>query len=111
MSATTIAHDGSLTLTVTVTNTGERPCRETVQLYVSDPVAQVTRPLVELTDWRLVDLAPGESREVGFDVRAEQFAYAGRDHTFRVDEGEIVLSTGPDAARLQPVSLTVRSTE
>ena len=111
VSATTIAHDGSLTLTVTVTNTGERPCRETVQLYVSDPVAQVTRPLVELADWRLVDLEPGESREVGFDVRAEQFAYAGRDHTFRVDEGEIVLSTGPDAARLQPVSLTVRSTE
>ncbi len=65
VSATTIAPDGSLTLTVTVTNTGERPCRETVQLYVSDPVAQVTRPLVELTDWRLVDLAPGESREVG----------------------------------------------
>ena len=110
VSASTIAPDGSLTLTVTVANTGERPCRETVQLYVSDPVAQVTRPLVELADWRLVDLAPGESREVGFDVRAEQFAYAGRDHTFRVDEGEIVLSTGPDAARLQPVSLTVRNT-
>ncbi len=69
VSSTTVAPDGSLTLTVTVTNTGERPCRETVQLYVSDPVAEVTRPLVELTDWRLVDLAPGESREVGFDVQ------------------------------------------
>jgi beta-glucosidase len=110
VSSTSVAPDGSLTLTVTVTNTGERRCRETVQVYVSDPVAEVTRPLVELTDWRLVDLAPGDSREVSFDVSAEQFAYAGRDHTFRVDEGEIVLSTGPDSARLQAVSVTVRST-
>jgi beta-glucosidase len=81
-----------------------------VQLYVRDPVAQVTRPLVELTDWSLVDLEPGQAREVTFDVRAEQAAYAGRDLTTRVDEGEIVLLTGPDAAHLSAVSVTVRST-
>ncbi|MER7072992.1 glycoside hydrolase family 3 N-terminal domain-containing protein [Terrabacter sp. NPDC000476] len=107
VSAPTLPLDGSVTLSVTVTNTGERPCRETVQLYFRDPVAEVTRPLVELTDWALVDLAPGEAREVTFDVRADQAAYVGRDLTTRVDEGEIVLLTGPDAARLQPVSVTV----
>jgi beta-glucosidase len=80
-----------------------------VQLYFRDPVAEVTRPLVELTDWALVDLAPGQSREVTFDVHAEQFAYVGRDLTARVDEGEVVLLTGPDSARLQPVSFTLRN--
>lgn len=108
VSSSTITTDGSLTLAVTVTNTGERPCREVVQLYVRDPVAQVTRPLVELTDWALVDLPPGQPREVTFDVRAEQFAYAGRDLTTRIDEGEIVLLTGPDSARLQHISITVK---
>ena len=108
VSSPTVAPDGSVTLTVTVTNTGERPCREVVQLYFRDPVAQVTRPLVELTDWALVDLEPGQAREVTFDVRAEQFAYAGRDLTTRVDEGEIVLLTGPDSARLQPVTITTK---
>ena len=88
---------------------GERPCREVVQLYFRDPVAQVTRPLVELTDWALVDLEPGQAREVTFDVQASRFAYAGRDLTTRVDEGEIVLLTGPDAARLQYVSVTITS--
>ena len=88
---------------------GERPCREVVQLYFRDPVAQVTRPLVELTDWALVDLEPGQAREVTFGVQASRFAYAGRDLTTRVDEGEIVLMTGPDAARLQSVSVTVTS--
>ena len=109
LSSPTMTTDGAVKLTVTVTNTGERPCREVVQLYFRDPVAQVTRPLVELTDWALVDLEPGQAREVTFDVRASHFAYAGRDLTTRVDEGEIVLLTGPDAARLQPVSVTVTS--
>ncbi|MEW1952048.1 glycoside hydrolase family 3 N-terminal domain-containing protein [Terrabacter sp. NPDC080008] len=107
VSAPTMPTDGSVTLTVTVANIGDRPCREVVQLYFRDPVAQVTRPLVELMDWALVDLVPGEAREVTFDVRAEHTAYAGRDLTTRVDDGEIVLLTGPDSARLQPVSVTV----
>ncbi|TQM65142.1 glycoside hydrolase family 3 N-terminal domain-containing protein [Humibacillus xanthopallidus] len=108
VSSPTLATDGSVTVSVTVTNTGDRPCREVVQLYLRDPVAEVTRPLVELTDWSLVDLEPGQAREVTFDVRAEQAAYAGRDLTTRVDEGEIVLLTGPDAAHLGAVSVTVR---
>ena len=37
------------------------------------PSPQVTRPLVELTDWALVDLEPGQAREVTFEVTAEQF--------------------------------------
>jgi beta-glucosidase len=111
VSSPTLPVDGSVTLTVTVTNTGDRPCREVVQLYFRDPVAEVTRPLVELTDWALVDLEPAQAREVTFDVRAEQAAYAGRDLATRVDEGEIVLLTGPDSARLQPVSVTITSPE
>jgi beta-glucosidase len=107
VSSSAIAPDGSVTLSVTVTNTGERACREVVQLYFRDPVAQVTRPLVELTDWALVDLQPGQSELVTFKVHARQFAYAGRDLTARVDEGEIVLLTGPDAARLQSVRVMV----
>ena len=42
----------SITADGEVTNTGERAGREVVQLYFRDPVAEVTRPLVELTDWR-----------------------------------------------------------
>ncbi len=107
-SSSVLSPDGSVTLTVTVTNTGKRPCREVVQLYFRDPVAEVTRPLVELTDWALVDLEPGQAREVTFDVQAEQFAYAGRDLTTRIDEGDIILLTGPDSARLQSVTITMK---
>ena len=109
LSDATLAGDASVALSVTVTNTGDRPCREVVQLYLRDPVAQVTRPLVELTDWAVVELEPGAAREVLFDVRAEQFAYYGRDLTSRVDDGAIELLTGPDAASLQSVTLTIQT--
>lgn len=101
------APGGSATVTVRVTNTGERPCREVVQLYAHDPVADVTRPEVELVAWRAVDLAAGESVEVELPVAATDFAYFGRDLTERVDAGDIVLLTGPDAATLRPVTLTL----
>jgi beta-glucosidase len=109
LSDATLVGEDSVALSVTVTNTGDRPCREVVQLYFRDPVAQVTRPLVELTDWAVVELEPGATREVLFDVRAEQFAYYGRDLTARVDDGAIELLTGPDAASLQSVALTIQT--
>ena len=86
---------------------GLRACREVVQAYFRDPVARVTRPLVELFDWAVVDLEPGASAEVSFDVTPRTFAYTGPELTERVDDGEIVLLTGPDAARLQQVSVTL----
>ena len=95
------------TVTVRVTNTGTRPCREVVQLYAHDPVADVTRPEVELLAWRAVDISPGQSVDVDFPVTAADFAYTGADLAERVDTGEVVLLTGPDAATLRPVTLTV----
>jgi beta-glucosidase len=104
-----LAVDGELVVEVDVTNTGDRAGREVVQLSFRDPVAQVTRPLTELVDWVALDLEPGEKGTATFTVRSDQLAYYGRDNVLRVDPGEIVLSTGPDSARLQSVSVTVRS--
>ncbi|WP_392543817.1 glycoside hydrolase family 3 N-terminal domain-containing protein [Oryzobacter telluris] len=106
LSAASVPVDGgATTLSVRVTNTGERPCREVVQVYAHDPVADVTRPEVELVAWRSVAIAPGASEDVEFALTATDFAYTGRDLTERVDAGEVVLLTGPDAATLRPVSL------
>ncbi|TQJ52299.1 beta-glucosidase [Phycicoccus sp. SLBN-51] len=98
---------GSVRLEVDVTNIGDRAAREVVQLYFRDPVAEVTRPLVELTDWAVLDLDPGETGTAEFTVTAEQFAYFGRDNTARVDAGEIVLQVGPDALTGKRTTLTI----
>lgn len=64
-----------VTATLTVTNTGDRAGRETVQLYVTDPQATVYRPEQELRAFAKVDLAPGESTEVTFTLDARAFAF------------------------------------
>ncbi|RKT79731.1 beta-glucosidase [Terracoccus luteus] len=107
VSAATAPLGGSVSVRVEVRNTGDRPAPELVQLWLRDPVAQVTRPVAELLDWRRVTLPPGGSRVVEFDVGTDAFTYAGRDGTARVDRGEVVLLTGPHAGDLTPVTVTV----
>ncbi|CAH1207416.1 Thermostable beta-glucosidase B [Paenibacillus auburnensis] len=62
-------------VTVTVKNTGSRPGKETVQLYVSDVESSVIRPLRELKGFAKIELQPGEAREVSFTLNKRSFAY------------------------------------
>ncbi len=89
---------GSLKATIEVTNTGSRPGREVVQLYLRDHVAAVTRPIVELADWQTVDIEPGGTATVTFKVTAEMFGYYDREMQWRVDPGEVDVIVGPNAA-------------
>ncbi|MEN3537143.1 glycoside hydrolase family 3 N-terminal domain-containing protein [Microbispora sp. ZYX-F-249] len=90
--------DGMLEARVTVTNTGSRAAEEVVQLYASDPVALVARPVAQLVGFARVPLAPGETREVVFDVPADAFSYTGPDLRRIVEPGVIALTAGPSAA-------------
>ncbi|RKR92521.1 beta-xylosidase [Micromonospora pisi] len=88
---TEIGTDGTVDVSVTVRNTGDRAGTEVVQLYLHDPVAQVTRPVVRLTGYARVPLDPGESRQVTFRVHADLTSFTGR-HGFRVVEpGDVEL--------------------
>lgn len=89
---------GAIRASVEVVNTGSRPGREVVQLYLRDLVAEVVRPLVELADWQCVDLAPGQVTRVTFTITAEMFAYCGRDLERRIDPGEVDVIIGPNSA-------------
>ena len=60
---------------LTVTNTGKRAGRETVQLYVTDPQATVYRPEQELRAFTQVSLAPGESTPVTLTLQTRAFAF------------------------------------
>ncbi|MFI7638352.1 beta-glucosidase [Nonomuraea sp. NPDC049400] len=83
---------GSICCSVVVRNTGERAGAEVVQVYASDKVASVTRPVAQLVGYARVELAPGESAKVGFDVPTRLLAFTGRDGRRVVEPGEIGLS-------------------
>ncbi|MDQ3855094.1 MAG: glycoside hydrolase family 3 C-terminal domain-containing protein, partial [Chloroflexota bacterium] len=60
--------DRDLTVSVDVANTGSRPGKEVVQLYVRDAAASVSRPEKELKAFAKVELAPGETRTISFTL-------------------------------------------
>ena len=79
---------------MTVTNTGCRDGVEVVQLYATDPVASVTRPVTQLVGFARVPLAAGASSTVTFEVHADRLSFTGRELTRIVEPGEIVCRVG-----------------
>lgn len=103
-----ISPDGEFNVSVTVANTGERDGSEVLQLYLSDPWAEVVRPLKQLIGFRKVDVPAGQRREVIFHVHADRLSFTGQDLRRIVEPGEFLLSVGTSSEhRTPPVSITV----
>jgi beta-glucosidase len=95
LSQTSVAPDGSLTLTVPVKNIGQRAGDEVVQLYVHQVSPSVKRPTKELRGFQRIPLAPGESKAVRFVLPAEKLAfYDVNVHHFVVEPGAYDVMVG-----------------
>jgi beta-xylosidase len=88
-------------ISCTVRNTGARAGTEVVQLYLSDPVAQVVRPVRWLAGFARVPLEAGQARRVTFRVHADRTAFCGRDGGRVVEPGEIRVAVGGASDRLE----------
>jgi len=99
--------DGEVTAHVTVRNTGERPGTEVVQLYLHDPVAQTTRPVVRLIGYARVPLEPAASARVEFTVPADATAFTGTHGRRIVEPGEVELRFGRSSAEF-PATVGLR---
>jgi beta-glucosidase len=94
LSAEEIPIGGSLTVSVDVTNAGEMPADEVVQLYVRDLVANVTRPVKELKGFRRIPIEPGQTVSTEFELHTDDLAFFGRDNTLIVEPGDFHLWVG-----------------
>ena len=95
-----VACDGSVRVSATVRNTGERAGAEVVQLYTAFRGAHVTRPNRELRGFARVALEPGEARTVTFDLSCAQLAYYNEDMRFCVEPGTLDVMVGTSSAEL-----------
>jgi beta-glucosidase len=75
VSANVISADSPITLSVSVTNSGSRSGKETVQLYIGDEKASVLRPAKELKAFKKVDLNPGETKTVTFTITVDDLKF------------------------------------
>ena len=74
-SASSLARDGQITVSVNVRNTGKRDGQEVVQLYVTHAGSQVERPIKELKGFERVALKAGETKTVHIPLSAKDLAY------------------------------------
>ena len=88
--------EDSLTISVTVKNSGDVEGMEAVILYTSDLVASVTPDSKRVRGFDKVNLKAGESTQVSFTIPASDLAFVGQDNKWRVEEGEFSFALGSE---------------
>lgn len=106
LSKDTITNTDRTTLTVDVTNTGKVAGVETVQLYIRDLYASITRPIKELKGFARVELVPGETKTVRFQIGHEQLSFY-KNGKFVVEPGIFEVMTGGSSTDTKSIQLTV----
>ena len=82
---------------VRVKNTGSMEGREAVQLYIQDVKGSVSRPVRQLKGFQKISLAPGEEKEVRFEIREEMLRFWTIDMEYRSEPGRFRVWIGTDS--------------
>lgn len=98
LNTTSIGMDGTVEVTVDVTNSGDYDGKEVVQLYIRDVVGSVTRPVKELKGFQKVDIKKGETKTVTFDISVEDLKFYNSDLDFVAEPGQFHVFVGTDSS-------------
>ncbi len=97
LSATEMSMSGSIDITATLANEGERDGEEVVQLYVRDVAGSVTRPVRELKGFTKVYVKRRNSIPVSFTLRPADLAFTKADMSFGPESGLFEVFLGGDS--------------
>jgi beta-glucosidase len=86
-------------VSVDVVNQGPLAGEETVLLFIRDQVSSITRPLLELKDFKKISLADGESGTIRFTLAAEDLSFLDHDLVPRFEGGAFDIHVGRSADR------------
>lgn len=102
-----LAKDGTVTVSVDVTNSGNRSGDAVAQLYAHHLSSRVERPQKQLVGFQRVTVEPGQTQTVKISLPAERLAYWDvKKDAFAVEREAVSLMLGDSSANL-PLSTTV----
>ncbi|QKJ30677.1 beta-glucosidase BglX [Mucilaginibacter mali] len=107
LSSGTLKNGGTITASVTVTNTGDREGKETVQLYTRDMVGSISRPVKELKGFQKISLKPGESKGVKFTISVNDLKFYNADLKYVAEPGEFKVFIGPNSRDVKESHFTL----
>lgn len=105
LSSNTPKGNQTITGTVTVTNSGKYAGEETVQLYISDPVATVTRSVEDLKGFQKITLQPGESKDVTFTITTDLLKFYNTNLKYDWEAGQFFVRIGTNSHEVKSAEL------
>lgn len=108
LNKTILTTDDSITATIILTNTGNHTGTETVQLYLHDLAASVTRPVKELKGFQKITLTPGQSATVSFQITEKMLRFYDINMSFLSEPGDFELYIGSDSTTENKSTFTLR---
>ncbi|HTK83462.1 MAG TPA: beta-glucosidase BglX [Patescibacteria group bacterium] len=95
----------TLEASVTITNTGKYAGAEVAQLYITDPVASIARPVKSLKGFQKIFLEPGEAREVTFEITPELLKFYNEKLRLDWESGEFIIQIGTSSEQVQSATV------
>ena len=89
--------DSSIKVSIEIKNTGKLKGKEVVQLYIKDRFASVTRPVRELKGFELVELNPGETKIVSFEISESLLKFYSAKEVWESESGFFDVFIGTDS--------------
>ena len=113
LSKSDITDKDQVTVSFTLTNSGQRAGKEVVQLYVADKESTYQRPPQELKAFTKVELAPGEATEISFTLNTRDFSYYSKVYDrWLAETGEFEIRVGASSRDIRLVAnLDFQNTE
>lgn len=94
LSAEKIKADQEITVSVEVSNTGNREGKEVIELYLSDLYASLTPDVRRLRGFEKISLKPGEKQTVTFKLNKKDFSFTHLDNKAMIEAGEFKVKIG-----------------
>ena len=91
-------HGDIIKVSVDVKNTGKMAGKESVLLFSSDLIASMVPDGRRLRAFDKIELLPGETKTVTFDLKADDLAFVGWDGKWRLEEGDFKLMIADQSA-------------
>ena len=92
-----IKDNDELIASVKLTNSGKLKGKEVVQLYIKDKFASSTRPVRELKGFQMIELNPGETKNVSFKINSKMLEFYSSRNIWESENGDFELFIGTDS--------------
>ncbi|HCA06032.1 glycoside hydrolase family 3 N-terminal domain-containing protein [Chryseobacterium sp.] len=106
LSSASLKGNQTLSISVTISNTGKHDGEEVVQLYIRDLFGKVIRPVKELKGFQKVFIKKGESQKVDFKLTPEDLKFFDDQLNFDWESGEFDIMIGTDSQNVQTKRIT-----